>query len=115
VLYTEVAERLLQGRVDRMEYHFPTRKGENQKRHFLRSELTAGLHLVERLLDVAASGRFLPTDAAGDCAFCDFRRACRVRDGRSEPDSPMAAWGKERLHDDAYELIRAVRSFEDGM
>jgi ATP-dependent helicase/nuclease subunit B len=114
VLYTAVAERLLDGRVDRMEYHFPTRKGENQKRHFLRGQLSGGPHLLERLLDVAASGRFLPTDDPGDCAFCDFRHACRVQEGRTEPDSPMAAWGKERLHDDAYDLIRAVRSFEDG-
>ena len=115
VLYSEVAERLLHGRVDRMEYHFPTRRGENQKRHFLRPELSRGLELLERLLEVAASGRFLPTDDPGDCAFCDFRRACRVREGRSEPDSPMASWGKEHLHEDAYELIRRVRGFEEGL
>jgi ATP-dependent helicase/nuclease subunit B len=113
VLYSEVVERLLGARVERMEYHFPTRKGENQKRPFLRVQLRGGLELLERLLDVAASGRFLPTEDAGDCAFCDFRHACRVREGRSEPDSPMAEWAAQRIGDDAYELIRGVRRFEE--
>jgi hypothetical protein len=114
VLYSAAAERLLETRVDRMEYHFPTRKGENQRKYFGRSELSQGLGLVESLLQVAASGRFLPTDKESDCAFCDFRHVCRVESVKGgEARSPLAVWGSRRLEaDDAYDLIRAVRYFE---
>jgi len=115
VLYSVVAERLLDARVDRMEYHFPTRRGENQKRHFLRSQLARGLDLVDRLLDVAAAGRFLPTDEQNDCTICDFKHACRVDGEWGELESPMAQWGAQHVEDDEYDLIRAVRRFEGGL
>ena len=72
-LYSRAAERLLAAPVARMEYHFPTRKGENRRSVFAREQLEGGAELVERLLDVAASGQFLPTDDKEDCKFCDFQ------------------------------------------
>jgi hypothetical protein len=116
VLYSAAAERLMGARVERMEYHFPTRKGENERRRFPRSELAGGLTLVERLLDVASSGRFLPTDHAGDCAWCDYKHLCRVRVGRAgDADSALARWGSDHLEDSEYDLVRAVRRFEEGV
>jgi ATP-dependent helicase/nuclease subunit B len=115
VLYSAAVEGLLGARVERMEYHFPTRKGENKRKHFGRSELEGGLRLVETLLGVVASGRFLPTDQQSDCAFCDFRHVCRVKSVKpGEARSQLAQWGKEHLHEDEYDLIRAVRTFEGG-
>jgi ATP-dependent helicase/nuclease subunit B len=115
VLYSAAAERLLGARVDRMEYHFPTRKGENERRRFLRPELATGLEMIERLLEVAASGRFLPTDDANDCAWCDFRHVCRVRTTKGgDARSPLASWGAEHMEDGVYDLVRAVRRFEHG-
>jgi ATP-dependent helicase/nuclease subunit B len=115
ILYSAVAERLLDARVDRMEYHFPTRKGENERRRFLRPRLTAGLSLLERLMEVPASGRFLPTEDGKDCAYCHFSHVCRVRKAKGpDPSSPLARWGAEHIEDDAYDLIRAVRRFEGG-
>ena len=113
-LYSRAAERLLAAPVARMEYHFPTRKGENRRSVFAREQLEGGAELVERLLDVAASGQFLPTDDKEDCKFCDFQSVCRVRQGAWGVQSPPADWGAAQLEGDAYERFRRVRGFEDA-
>jgi ATP-dependent helicase/nuclease subunit B len=115
LLYSLVAERLLDAPVERMEYHFPTRKGENERVRFLRGSLAEGPRLLERLLDLAAAGRFLPTEDPSDCLFCSFARVCRVTEGRGgRPSSPLAEWTAARFQDEAFALLRAVRGFEEG-
>ena len=111
-LYTEVAEALLNERVRVMEYHFPTRRGENRRQAFRRDRLTDALAVVDVLLDIAASGRFLPTENREDCRFCEFRDVCRVREKPWDLESPPAAWARERQDDPAYALFRQVREWE---
>src|SRR6185503_228321 len=104
-LYAAVAESLLKTPVEIAEYHFPTRKGENETSEFPRLELARGLELLDRLLDLAAAGRFLPTDDPEDCFICDFKPICRAyRDKWGKLVSPPAEWGKAHYEDDEYDL-----------
>ncbi len=115
VVYSAVASRLYDGRAVVMEYHFPTRKGENQRRAYPAGDLTAGPELVSRLLDRIAGGHFLPTDDPGDCRFCDYQAVCRVRVGDfGVQSSPLASWVKERIGE-APELagLRAIRNWDE--
>ena len=112
LLYAEAAERLLRRPVDRMEYHFPTRKGKNERSCFSREELRDGLTLLDHMLNVVAAGHFVPTDDAADCRFCDFRDACRVQDGtHGKTESPFADWARQRQSDPAYAELQLVRQF----
>ena len=113
VIYSAVASRLLDARTRVMEYHFPTRKGENQTRAYSDDDLIAGPELVARLLDRVAGGHFLPTDDAGDCRFCNYQAICRVRETDFGVTSPLAEWVKERIGD-APELagLRAIRNWD---
>ncbi len=113
VIYSAVASRLHDARTLAMEYHFPTRKGENQTRAYSADDLIAGPELVARLLDLVAGGHFLPTDDAGDCRFCNYQAICRVRETDFGANSPLAEWVKERIGD-APELagLRAIRNWD---
>lgn len=114
VIYTAVASLLHDGRDVAMEYHFPTRKGENRTRGFSARDLIAGPELVARLLDRIAGGHFLPTDDSGDCRFCDYKAVCRVRETDFGATSPLADWVKERIGE-APELkgLRAIRNWDE--
>jgi RecB family exonuclease len=114
-IYSLVAETLLGERVERMEYHFPTRRGENERIRFLRANLSRAPELLGRLLEIAASGRFVPSPDETDCRFCDYKRVCRVRVERGSVESPMASWAAEHAHGSVYELLRGVRDFEGGL
>lgn len=113
VIYSAVASQLLDARTLAMEYHFPTRKGENQTRAYSADDLVAGPELVARLLDRLAGGHFLPTDDSGDCRFCNYQAICRVRENDFGATSPLAEWVKERIGD-APELagLRAIRNWD---
>lgn len=114
VIYSAVASQLHEARTLAMEYHFPTRKGENQTRAYSADDLIAGPELVARLLDRVAGGHFLPTDDAGDCRFCNYQAICRVREtGFGGAISPLAEWVKERIGE-APELagLRAIRNWD---
>lgn len=115
LLYTLALEALEDRPVEAMEYHFPSRKGEGQIRRFERRELAGGTALVAELLDAAARGRFVPTDDAGDCRFCDYKPVCRVVETDWGLTSPPAAWGARRRDGgaEAYEELTRVRGFED--
>ena len=111
-LYAAIAESLLRTDVERAEYWFPTRKGENEIRPFHRLELVRGLELLDRMLDLAAHGRFLPTDDPADCFICDFKTICRATRSRwGDLKSPPAEWGKASYEHEAYDLLRIVRGF----
>lgn len=114
VVYAAVAESLLGGRVDRMEYHFPTRRGQNQRVEFDRAELRRGLGLVARLLDMVAAGRFLPTDEGDDCRFCDYAEICRHRGEGRGRSTPLAEWAAGQLPSSPdYRELRDVRRWDD--
>jgi len=100
--------------VDAMEYHFPTRRGENRIRAFAVAKLRNGGHLVATLLAGLPEGWFPATDDARDCRFCDYKEACGAE---------TSTWGHTRCRfvdwtrrnfDALDELapLRAVRSWE---
>ena len=114
LLYTEAAERLVGQTVDRMEYHFPTRKGENERIDFQRADLREGPSLLDHMLDVVAAGHFLPTEQPKDCRFCDFAPVCRVTNDRfGNTASPLADWGKNHFESEPYANFQLVRLFRD--
>ena len=114
LIYSEAAERLLAQPVDRMEYHFPTRRGENQCIPFPRADLQDGLTLIDRMIDLVATGNFLPTEQREDCRFCDFKDACRATTDRfGNTESPLADWGKRHFESEPYTPFRVVRQFPD--
>ncbi len=97
-IYSEAVERFLKGEVVCGEYHFPTRRGENEIHAYEREDLRPLPDLVGLMLDGVARGAFVPTDAADDCRFCDYAEVCRVEArGRSGLESPLAEWTKERI------------------
>ena len=114
VVYAAVAEAILGARVARMEYHFPTRGGRNETLGFSRAETRRGLGLLDRLLDMAAAGRFLPTPQGDDCRFCDFQAVCRHRFEGFTSHTPMADWAARRVEAlDEFAELRDVRGWED--
>ncbi len=114
VLYSAVAGALLGSDVDRMEYHFPTRKGGNEIIGYTGEELRRGLGLVERLLDMVAAGRFLPTNDPDDCRFCDYAPVCRHRVEGWDRTTPRADWAKERFDGlPEFAALRDVRDWEN--
>ena len=114
LLYTETAERLSGHPVDRMEYHFPTRRGENERIRFPRADLREGLILLDHMFDLVAAGRFLPTEQTKDCRFCDFKTVCRVtNDSFGNTASPLADWGKKHFESATYMNFQLVRLFRD--
>jgi len=116
-LYAEAAERLLGGQVIAGEYHFPTRKGENQIVPFERAAMAGLPDLLGRMLDGVEAGTFVPTDSGDDCRYCDYGPVCRVRtSGWGKPDSPMAVWSEEQLaqgEGPAFVHLRGTRTFEE--
>jgi ATP-dependent helicase/nuclease subunit B len=115
VVYSVAAARLLGRKVEGMEYHFPTRRGENLRITFEERKLRTGPELVGVLLDGAAGGHFLPTDSGDDCKFCDYKEVCRARVNEWDSvDSPPAAWTREHLRDhDELRFIRRARGWDD--
>ncbi len=118
LLYSLAVERLRPDESVRvMEYQFPTVKGENEVRAYPRAMLEEGRDVLEILLDLAASGRFLPTFHDGDCKYCDYAAVCRVAvDDWGSVTSPRAAWAAEtgRLLPEYAPLVRLREEFGDG-
>jgi ATP-dependent helicase/nuclease subunit B len=116
-MYAEAAERALGGEVVTGEYHFPTRRGENERHVFHRSRLARLPDLLGHLLAATAAGTFVPTDDPDDCRFCDFAEVCRARAaGYGKTRSPMAEWSQAQLEGEphpAFQYLRAARAFED--
>ncbi|MDH3270180.1 MAG: PD-(D/E)XK nuclease family protein [Gemmatimonadota bacterium] len=116
-LYAHAAETRLGGDVVDGQYHFPTRKGQNQAFVYSRDALEPVGELVELMLDGLAAGHFVPTDNADDCTFCDYAPVCRARRGAyGKTESPLAAWAEEHLNtglQPAFAHLKKVRTFED--
>jgi ATP-dependent helicase/nuclease subunit B len=97
-LYGLVAELLYGEGVTSAEYHFPARVGESAQRAFPTDALGSRERVLNRLLDIARAGAFLPTEDAKDCRWCDFAEVCRVsQPGPWNTVSPLTEWAKERI------------------
>lgn len=111
-LYSEVAARLYDRDRDhvRMEYHYPTRKGEATTRGYAAADLEHGAALVARLLEGLANGWFPATDNPSDCKFCDYGSACAVRSHRrGPPSSPYADWTKRNRENAEVQELAVLR------
>ncbi len=116
-LYAHAAEQRLGGNVVAGEYHFPTRRGENQAFVFPRAQLQGIASMLDHLLEIVATGGFVPTEQSGDCRFCDYAPVCRVRLGTyGKVESPLAAWSEEHFNAGvwpAFGHLKRVRNFEE--
>jgi hypothetical protein len=109
LLYALAAKRRFpDDRVVRAEFHFPTHRGETRVRSYAVKELREGGHIVDRLLDLVASGHFTPTDSPDDCRHCDYRVVCRVRDEGGRTRSPLAEWA-QRSNAPELHVLRGLR------
>lgn len=115
-LYAYAAEDRLRDRVVDGQYHFPTRKGQNQAFVYERAKLAPVTELVSLMLDGVAAGHFVPTDDPDDCTFCDYADVCRVRRaGYGKTISPLAEWSEQHLNtglQPAFAQLKRARSFE---
>lgn len=102
--------------VEVAEYQFPTTKGEGARSSFSKTSLGDRSRVLSELLDITRSGAFLPTDDPSDCQWCDYVSVCRVRGGKWDTDSPLAAWAEGRIGvSECYAHLRFVREgFDDG-
>ncbi len=123
VVYAAAARASLGRPMDRMEYRFPTRRGENDVRAYDADRLADGGRLVAAMLDGVEAGCFPATDnPAEDCRFCDYKAVCGVdRDvGAGELTCRAAAWTAERLEEGdgsapaAVAALRKAREWESG-
>lgn len=112
-VYSEVAARLYG--VDRsqvrMEYHYPTRRGEATIRPFHAADLEHGAALVARMLDGVANGWFPATESSRDCKFCDYWAVCAVQKGRRWEDSrsPYVDWTKRNWKNEGVHELSVLR------
>lgn len=114
-IYTAAARAVLGRPVTGMEYHFPTRRGENRVHDFEADELASGGDLVAALLAGVAAGHFPATDnAKDDCRFCDFGEVCGVQAGPwGSVSCRFADWTARNLEDlEELELLRHVRNWD---
>lgn len=115
-LYAHAAEERWGDQVVDGQYHFPTRKGQNQRFVYPREALRPVSDLVSLMLDGAAAGHFVPTDESDDCTFCDYAEVCRARKTLYGTVSPLADWSGEHLNtglQPAFEHLKRVRTFEE--
>lgn len=116
-VYARAAEQQLGVEVVDGQYHFPTRKGQNQTFTYDRLQLSGLEALLDLLLEGVAKGHFVPTDEPDDCTFCDFADICRVRrDAYGKTESPMADWSQEQVSfplSPAVEQLKRVRAFDE--
>ncbi len=112
LLYTRVAERLYGEPVERMEYHFPSVRGQNEVRRYEAAWLREGEAVLDAILDHVATGRFVPSADESDCKYCDYKAICRVEVGDwNDIDSPPVEWAKTRWEElGEYERLRWLRA-----
>ena len=115
LIYTLAAREVLGRPVGGMDYHFPTRRGENRVWPFESGELETGGGLVATLLEGVAAGQFPATDnAKDDCRFCDFGDLCGVRAGEwGGASCRHADWTERHLNTmPELRLLKRVREWE---
>ena len=114
-LYTAAVAATMGREVHRMEYHFPTRRGENRIRPYAVADLRHGGALVAEMLDGAALGWFPATDDPDDCRFCDYQEVCGVKaEGRGKPSCRFSEWTRGNLATlPELSALRRTRRWED--
>jgi ATP-dependent helicase/nuclease subunit B len=116
-VYAHVAETRLQNDVVDGQYHFPTRRGQNQTFTFSRTQLVPVRELLDIMLDGVAEGYFVPTNDPDDCTFCDYAEVCRARRSAwGKTISPLASWSEEHANagvQPAFSHLKRTRTFED--
>jgi ATP-dependent helicase/nuclease subunit B len=116
-IYAHVAEERLQNDVVDGQYHFPTRRGQNQSFTYARRDLASVSELLDVMLDGVAAGHFVPTNDSNDCRFCDFSEVCRASRGEwGSTVSPLADWSEQHANtgvQPAFEQLKRARTFED--
>lgn len=114
VIYSAVTQALFEKAVGRMEYHFPTRRGENAVHAYDAEAYGSGGGLIHRALEGVQAGWFPPTDTKDDCRFCDYQEVCGVAVSAWDVESAPASWSREHLGE-APELavLKDVRRWED--
>ncbi len=116
VVYTTAVSALRGKPVDAMEYHFPTRRGENRIRRYDTGGLLAAGRLIETLLEGMRRGWFPATDDAGnDCRFCDYQEVCGAEaKAWGRMGCRFAEWTRRNLHTlDELSLLRKVRNWDN--
>lgn len=116
-IYAHAAEARLSLEVVDGQYHFPTRRGQNQSFTYDRLRLASLPDLLNTMLDGVAAGHFVPTDSGDDCKFCDFADICRVSKGEfGRVDSPMAEWSEQLVNVGlwpAFAQLKKTRAWEE--
>ncbi len=102
--------------VEAMEYHYPSRKGENRIRGYPIDQLSEGGRLIGTMLEGPVRGWFPATDnAKEDCKFCDYTELCGVVRGKWDriDDCRISDWTRRNMgsHDELEPLAR-VRNWE---
>ena len=110
VVYAVAATRLLGDGVADMEYHFPTRKGQNGRVQYPTHMLQTPENALGRLLRVAQGNFFPATDDANDCRWCDFRDVCRVKMVWGRPLSKPSEWTYRMWTHDDFHPFREIRN-----
>ncbi len=101
--------------VEAMEYHYPSRKGENRIRAYPVSELAEGGRLIGAMLEGPAKGWFPATEkATDDCRFCDYTEVCGVVRGKwDRVDCRISEWTARNMGEhDELEPFARVRNWE---
>jgi ATP-dependent helicase/nuclease subunit B len=116
-LYAHAVEAELGGAVAAGEYHFPTRRGENEVLRYDRLSLAGVGEVVGHLLDGVAQGAFVPTDRPDDCKFCDYAAVCRVRTLEwGKVSAPLAEWSQQHVNAGVLAVfgpLQRARTYED--
>lgn len=98
ILYMRAAESILGEEVESMEYHFPTRRGKNERIRYGREVLGMEAEVLDKLFGIARDGHFITTEDHNDCRYCAFTAVCRTRiDDYGGVRSPEVAWVKDNI------------------
>jgi RecB family exonuclease len=114
LVYLAAAEDRLGGTASRMEYHFPSVRGQNTVVRYDADRLSRGESLLEHLVTLASDGPFVATDELGDCRYCDYRDVCRVEEGEFG-DTGCTAVERSKAWKDSSPLVgsfSAIRAVE---
>ena len=113
VVYCEAASQSFDAPIQRMEYHYPTRRGENAVKVYDWRELQEGRELIAMLLEGVSKGWFPPTDSAkDDCRFCDYKDMCDVREGKwGVISSRYVDWSHQNKEKEELSVLRKAREW----
>lgn len=110
-LYAYAAEQILvrssydnNATIESAGYLFPTEKGEGERVVRLQARRADALAILEKGLEIVASGTFHVTDSNGRCGFCEYTVICRnataiVRANLKRDSGGITAWKELQMYD----------------